>query len=178
MTNRILSCPFPSNVNPLSPNGFKFSIDKLPELSYFCQEVTIPDIVLGDIFQSNPLTNIAIPGDQVTYGMLSVSFLVDSDMANYKAIHSWITGLGFPKDNQQYIDQLASARNPTVSASGNAYSDGVMGILDNANNVVATIHFQDLVPISLQGLTFTSTSQDVQYLVGRADFRYTLYEFI
>lgn len=178
MTNRILSCPFPENLNPLSPNGFKFSIDKLPELSYFCQEVTIPDIVLGDIFQSNPLTNIAIPGDQVTYSALSVVFLVDANMANYKAIHQWITGLGFPKDNQQYIDQLASARNPTVSASGNAYSDGVMAVLDNANNVVTNIHFVDLVPVTLGGLTFTSTSQDVQYLVGRADFRYTYYEFI
>lgn len=178
MTNRILSCPFPTNLNPLSPNGFKFSIDKIPELSYFCQEVTIPDIVLGDIFQSNPLTPIAIPGDQVTYSALSVTFLVDANMSNYKAIHNWIIGLGFPQNYQQYIDQQASARVSTVGASGNDYSDGVMAILDNSNNVVSNIHFVDLVPVTLGGLTFTSTSQDVQYLVGRADFRYTYYEFV
>ena len=178
MTNRILSCPFPANLNPLSPNGYKFAIDKLPELTYFCQEVTIPDIALGDIFQSNPLTNIAVPGDQVTYGALSISFLVDTQMSNYKAIHSWITGLGFPEDNAQYTNQIASARNPTTSESGNAYSDGTMTILDNMNNTAATIQFVDLVPITLQGLTFTTTAQDVQYLVGRADFRYTYYKFL
>lgn len=178
MTNRILSCPFPTSINPLSPNGFKFAIDKLPELTYFCQEVTIPDIILGEATQSTPFTSIPLPGDQVTYGTLSIGFLVDSNLANYKAIHNWITGLGFPINNKQYTDFVSGGRNPTIGEGGNAYSDGTMGLLDGQNNVIANIHFVDLVPTALQGLSFTTTSQDVQYLVGRVDFRYTYYEFI
>jgi len=43
----ILSCPIPSNINPLSPNGFLFNILKLPNLSFFCQSVNLPGITLG-----------------------------------------------------------------------------------------------------------------------------------
>lgn len=178
MTNRILSCPFPENLSPLSPNGYKFSIQKIPEISYFCQEVQLPDLILGDILQTNPLTNIALPGDQITYSPLEVTFLVDNKMSNYKAIHNWIVGLGFPQDNVQFGDLLNNSTQPDISDAGKVHSDGTLIVLDNMSNTVQTIQFIDMVPISLGSLTFTSTSQDVQYLVGRASFRYTYYKFI
>lgn len=178
MTNRILSCPFPENLSPLSPNGYRFSIQKIPELSYFCQEVNLPDLSLGDILQANPLTNIALPGDQVTYSPLEVSFLVDNKMSNYKALYNWVVGLGFPQDHNQFQDLLNSSLQSDISDAGKVHSDGTLIILDNMSNPIQTIQFIDLVPVSLGSLTFTSTSQDVQYLVGRASFRYTYYEFI
>lgn len=178
MTNRILSCPFPENLSPLSPNGYRFSIQKIPELSYFCQEVQLPDLILGDILQTNPLTNIALPGDQVTYSPLEVTFLVDNKMSNYKAIYNWVVGLGFPQDNSQFQDLLNSSTQSDISDAGKVHSDGTLIVLDNMSNPIQTIQFIDMVPISLGSLTFTSTSQDVQYLVGRASFRYTYYKFI
>lgn len=178
MTNRILSCPFPENLSPLSPNGYRFSIQKIPELSYFCQEVQLPDLILGDILQANPLTNIALPGDQVAYSPLEVSFLIDNKMSNYKALYNWVVGLGFPQDNDQYQNLLGSSSQPDISDAGKVHSDGTLIILDNMSNPIQTIQFIDMVPVSLGSLTFTSTSQDVQYLVGRASFRYTYYQFI
>lgn len=179
MATRILSCPFPENLNPLSPNGFKFSIEKLPQLTYFCQEVNLPEIILGDIFQTNPLTNIALPGDQLTYGMLSINFLVDSKMENYRAIYNWMVGLGFPENNSQFTDLVgSSAQNATSSEAASVYSDATLMILDSYNKPSAEIKFVDMIPVSLQGLTFASTADDVQYLVGRADFRYTYYQFV
>jgi len=49
-----LTCPIPSNINPLSPNGFQFSIAKLPDLTYFAQQVTIPGISLPAFEANNP----------------------------------------------------------------------------------------------------------------------------
>lgn len=179
MTNRITSCPFPTNINPLHANGYKFAITKLPDVTYFCQEVTLPQIMLGDIMQATPLTMIALPGDQITYDLLTMDFLVDSTMSNYVAIHNWMVGLGFPESNSQFTDYISGVEGfSSTSDSGKEYSDAILQILDGSNNPVRSIQFIDLVPQALEGLTFTSTSQDVQYLVGRASFRYTYYKFI
>ena len=176
--NTISSCPFPANLNPLSPNGFKFSIEKLPSLTYFCQEVTLPQMYLGDIMQANPLTNIALPGDQITYDLLSVDFLIDSTMQNYKAIHNWMVGLGFPQDNVQYETLINTNTQAGLGTGAKAYSDSTLQILDAMGAAVATVQFIDMVPQALEALTFTSTSSDVQYLVGRVSFKYTYYKFI
>ena len=87
MTTRTLSCPLPENINPLSPNGYMFSIEKLPSLSYFCQEVNLPSLNLPEATQLNPFTKIPIAGDQLEFGQLTIQFLVDDVMGNYKAIH-------------------------------------------------------------------------------------------
>ena len=38
MPIRTLTCPIPATINPLQNNGFLFSIEKLPDMQYFCQE--------------------------------------------------------------------------------------------------------------------------------------------
>ena len=50
-----------------------------------------------------------MPGDKVTYSSLDVSFLVDENLNNYKEIHDWITGLGFPQDHKQFADVLGTS---------------------------------------------------------------------
>ena len=40
----------------------------------------------------------------MTYGDLSLRFLVDENMENYMAIHNWMTGLGFPETTQDFKD--------------------------------------------------------------------------
>ena len=175
---RILSCPFPENLNPLSPNGYKFSIQRLPEVSYFCQEVNLPSLTLGITQQSNPMVINYIAGDMLDYSPLTVQFLVDQKMENYKAIHNWLTGLGFPEDHSQFDEMLQKSVVQSKSSLARSYSDATLGILDNTGSTIQTIQFVDLFPESLESLTFTSTSQDVQYLVGSATFRYSYYKFI
>ena len=89
----MLTCPFPVNLNPLSPNGFQFSIKKLPELIYFSQEVALPGISLPTVDVNTPLSTIKIAGDLMTYQPLEISFLVDEKMSNYLAIHDWIVAI-------------------------------------------------------------------------------------
>ena len=54
---------------------------------------------------------IPILGDQLTFGNLLVSFIVDEELANYKTIHDWMVGIGFPKSRQQFIDFRRSQSN-------------------------------------------------------------------
>jgi len=172
------ACPVPDNINPLSPIGFRLDIEKLPNVSYFCQEATIPDISLSSIPVPTPLAQIQIPDTIINYGDLVVNFLIDEKMENYTALYNWVKGLGFPTDHQEYTDLLNQDQQPNKLELTKNYSDASLHILSSSNNVVKTIRFIDLMPISLASLQFGSNLTDVQYLQGNAIFRYTYYELI
>ena len=177
MSVRTLSCPIPGNVNPLSPNGYIFSIRKLPELTYFCQQVNLPSIGIGVAEFNNPLVQIPIPGENLEFDTLRVEFLVDSKMENFKAVYQWLKGIGFPESNADY-NTFAEDTELVRSEFDKMVSDATLVILDNNNNSAATVEFIDCFPISLESLQFVSNSDDVQFLVGSVMFKYSLYRFI
>jgi hypothetical protein len=174
-----LTCSVPSNINPLQTNGFLFSINKYPNVNYFCQEVNLPSIDLPAAQQFNPLVDIFHPGDKISFGDLSVSFLVDEDMGNWRTIYEWMKGLGFPKDHNQFESFITNNKdflNTDISAVST--SDATLQILNSANNAAATLQFYDVFPINLSSLTFQSTTNETSYFVGQATFKFTLYDFI
>ena len=89
------------NRNFLSPVGFRFTLAKTPKVNFFCNSARIPEINLGVANQPTYLKDLDIPGDKLTYGDLTLRFLVDENLENYMAIHNWMTGLGFPESTQE-----------------------------------------------------------------------------
>jgi len=161
------------NRNFLSPIGFKFTLAKEPKVSFFCNSAKIPEITLETELQSTYLKDIDVPGDKISYGDLSLRFLVDEDMVNYMAIHNWITGLGFPETTQQYGNLIEDENG--LQDPKQAFSDGSLYILDSNYNTNAIVKFKDLFPISLTSLEFNSTQTDVQYFTAEVTFKYTVY---
>ena len=105
-----MACDFPNQItnrNFLAPSGFKFTLSKEPKVSFFCTSARIPEISLDTAVQPSYLKDLDIPGEKLTYGDLSLRFLIDEDMENYMAIHNWLTGLGFPETTQDYKDLIA-----------------------------------------------------------------------
>lgn len=176
-TNTLYSAKIPSNINPLSPNGFQFSIHKLPQLQYFCQQINLPGITLGEPEFGNPFSTIPLPGEKLTYDQLQVQFLIDENMSNYLAVHNWIVALGFPQSYDQYITFLSEDERGNLNELTKNFSDGSLTILNNLNNPVKTVNFVDMFPTTLETLIFASTNDDVQYLVGQATFRFSYYTF-
>ena len=172
-----ISCPVPTNINPLSPNGFMFNIQKLPSLSFFCQSVNLPGITLGAPEFGNPFNIAPIPGETLTYDQLTVQFLVDENMANYQAIYNWIIALGFPESYEQYTTFIDSDTTNYSELATN-YSDATLQILTANNATAKTVQFIDLFPIGIDSLQFAGTNNDVQYLIGNATFRYGYYKFL
>jgi hypothetical protein len=154
-----------------------FSVTKLPDVMFFCQQVNLPGIMLGAPDFVNPLQIAPIPGDTLTYDTLNVQFLVDSELKNYKTIYNWIVALGFPETYDQYSAFIAADTNNYTELSKN-YSDGTLSILSGKNNIVQQVQFIDLFPTSLESMIFQSTSTDVNYIVGNASFRYAYYKMI
>jgi hypothetical protein len=172
-----LTCPIPTNINPLSSNGFNFSIQKLPEVSFFCQEANLPGINMQVVDINTPLSVLPFAGDMVNYEDLQIQFLVDENMSNYTAIYNWMIGLGFPTDNQQYQDFINN-QDTGYSRTSREYSDATLSILGSNLQPVKNIRFIDILPINLSSVNFQSTNTDVIYIIGNATFRISRYEFL
>lgn len=157
-----LTCP-DKNINLLSPNGFIFSIAKLPELSYFCQRVTMPMVEVSPAELATPFSNVGVRGERLSFGDLSLQIIVDSEMKNYRAMHKWLT--------QGLLDQ-------TYLPDEEVYSDGTLTILNGNNSTAANIRFTDIVPVSLSEIEFVANNQDVEYITCNVTFRYSAFEFI
>jgi len=180
MTTRTLSCPVPSNINPLQNNGFLFSVLKLPDMQYFCQETSLPSMTLPPAVVHSPFSNVYIPGDKIQYEPLTIIFMINETMSNYFAIANWIIGMGFPESRKQYSDFIDSQEDASgmVSELSKGYSDGILSILDNNKNPISAIQFVDLYPTTINSLQMKTVNSDTVYLMGQATFLYNYYKIM
>lgn len=172
----------PNELDYLRPNGFKFLVHNLPNVSFFCQSANIPDVTLGQAQASTPLHDFMIPGEKISFGELNIRFLIQENMANFKELYSWLTGLGNPEKTEQYTDFMNSqayrfpGKNGAKLADVASYSDASLFVLDSNNTPNIKIVFQDCFPTALGGLDFDLTSGDSPYFQGLASFRYRQYK--
>jgi len=165
-----------SNRNFLSPAGFKFTLSKEPKVVFFCTSARIPEISLQTAIQPNYLKDLDIPGEKLTYGDLTLRFLVDEDMTNYMAIHNWLTGLGFPETTKDYKNLISNENNVTEPEDiKKGFSDGSLSILNSNYHTNTIVRFLDLFPTYLTSLDFDTSVTDIQYFTAEATFKYTVY---
>jgi hypothetical protein len=181
----------PTKLDYASPTQFKFGINQLPKVEFFTVSVNIPDISLEDASISTPYKSIPIMGSSLSYGGLSITFIVDEYLENYLSLHEWLTAIGFPKDRKQFADFRANTSNlpqltrgasqdigdvqPSTPANA-LFSDAYVMILSNKNNPIIEVIFQDIYPTSLGALDYTQSATDVEYMTATADFAYKIYE--
>jgi hypothetical protein len=184
----------PTKLDYASPTQFKFQLTKLPKVEYFCTAVNIPGLALSTVNTTTPLKNLPMPGDQLTYGDLTMTFLADENLENFREIHGWMVGLGFPEDHNQFqtLAQAGNDRFPGSNKSvsteagkvkydtprqGGTLSDATLLVLSNKNNPVLEVRFEDVFPIELGSLQYNQGETDINYLSVEATFRYTIYKF-
>ena len=183
----------PTALDYSSPTQFRFLINQLPKVQYFTTEANIPGITLGEGQFNTPLKDIELLGDKLTYEDLTITFIVDENLENYIEMHTWLTGIGFPKDRKQFSEFRSTTSNMSTSTRGESKdigdvrattpelamtSDAVMTILTNKNNPVVECRFADVFPTSLSGLTYSQNQTDVEYLTAEVNFKYQIYEII
>ena len=181
----------PDKLDYLSPTQFRFGINQLPKVEFFTTAANIPGINLGDAVFETPFKSIPVMGDKLTYEQLTISFIVDEFLENYRSLHEWMTSIGFPKDRKQFRDFRSNTSNtPSASVStpsaervgkvtpANAlFSDANLIVLSNKNNPIIQVDFQNMYPVSLSALQFSQEGTDVQYITASATFSYQIYEF-
>lgn len=173
-----LTCPFPSNINPLSSGGFMLSIDKAPDVKFWCNQANLPGMTLGSALQSTPFLQVNEPGEILTFDPLSVQFIIDAEMLNYKEIWNWMNSVGFPESWDQFSDFTKNQSIGTKAILPKTVSDGTLSILNNSNVPIKTIQFVDLWPTALGSLQLQANNSDVVYLIGEATFNYSHWKFV
>ena len=162
-----------SNRNFLSPVGFKFTLAKYPKVDFFSNSARIPELSLGTAIQPSYLKDIDVPGEKLTFGDLTVRFLVDENLKNYMSVHNWLKGIGFPETPQQFKDQTTDSDG--LRDEKEVFSDGSLHILNSNFQDVAIVKFNDLFPVGLTSLEFDATETDINYFTAEVVMRYTVY---
>ena len=184
----------PSKSDYASPIQFRFKCTKLPLVEFFVQSASIPGISLGTAQQNTPLVDVPLPGDKVTFNSLDISFLVDENLNNFKEIHDWILGLGFPDNHTQFqnLQSAGSDRFPGSTRStaatgtnvpqplneGGIYSDATLTVLNSKNIAKTEIRFENLYPTSLGSLNYDVRATDVDYINASVSFNYMNYDIV
>ena len=94
----------PDKLDYASPTQFRFGINQLPKVEFFTTACNLPGINLGQYEYGTPFKNIPIAGDKLTYEQLNITFIVDEFLENYRTLHEWMVGIGFPKNRKQFSD--------------------------------------------------------------------------
>ncbi len=164
------------NRNLLSPVGFKLTLNTKRKIDFFSNTATIPALTLGTALQTTPLRNIDVPGDELLYDDFQIEFLVDEDLVNYMVVHNWLTGLGFPESYQEFKTLTTDPEQQKDDKL--QYVDGSLHILNSNLRDIAVVKFQDLFPVSLTGLEFRATDDDINYFTASATFKYMMYNIL
>lgn len=164
------------NRNLLSPVGFKLTLNTKRKIDFFSNTATIPALTLGTALQTTPLRNIDVPGDELLYDDFQIEFLVDEDLINYMVVHNWLTGLGFPESYQEFKTLTTDPEQQKDDKL--QYVDGSLHILNSNLRDIAVVKFQDLFPVSLTGLEFRATDDDINYFTASATFKYMMYNIL
>jgi hypothetical protein len=152
----------PTNLNQLNVVSFETNFLRMPNVSYFCQRVSIPSITLSNTIQATPYSSIPIEGDVLEFEDLSLSFIVDEDMQNYLELYNWLQSLGFP-------DRYAQFDNETLAIK----SDMNIIIHTNKSNPNYSIGFKDVFPTSLGTIAFDTNATTLDPIVVDVIFKYT-----
>ena len=151
----------PKNRNFLNPIGYLLKLEKFEGVDFFCQTANVPDITMPVTEVASPFRNLPIvPGGGVTFGDFSVRFIVDEDLVNYNAVHTWIRDVG-------NADQMAR-----TTPEADILTNGQLHIVTSQYNPAFIVEFRDIFPVSLSGLQFDATMTDVEYITAEVVFKH------
>lgn len=167
----------PSSLNYIHPNNFTFRVKRLPDLNFTVQSINVPGISVGRVDQPNPIQGSPLQGDRLFFADLSVTFLVDENMENYKEIFTWMSRI----TNQSYKlpgnYHYSSIRDAQPASDEGLFSDISINILTSAKNPNIRLKFTEAFPIQLSDLIFDSQSDPSQFSKAQVVFTYRDYDF-
>ena len=169
------------NKSLLNKNNFRLLIDKVPTVEYYVQSVNIPGLQFTEVNQPFGIgVDAFFPGDNVTFDTLSVTFLVDEDLENFKEMYDWMQAIVPVSNSADFKSFVAST---TVSSGElakinndlNQYSQITLITNTNKNIPNKYFRFYDCFPISLGGLELQSGA-DAETVTCTVEFRFTYYD--
>ena len=175
------------NRNYLSPVGFRFAINRMKGVDFFCQSASIPSISMGAADTYTRFNKIPQPGDELRYEDLFIQFLVDENMKNWYQVHDWMREIATPYSSKEfgYKRGELNSQNPIdrrVTTDSSSWenqwrSDCSLFVLSSNYRPVAEFVFRDAFPVNLTTLNFDASVPDVNYFTAQCTLKYTYYDY-
>lgn len=152
----------PKNINQLNVVSYRLVFSRMPEVEYNCTSIIIPSVTLGGpTVMPTRFSDDRRPGDKVDFDILTIEFIIDEDLNNYREVYNWILGLGFPDNHGQY-QQLDEE-----------LSDIKLITLTNNSRANVEFSFKDCFPTILGQIDFTATAIDLDPIICSASFAFS-----
>jgi hypothetical protein len=153
---------YPQRINALLPTYFKFVVDRLPTVNYFCQNASLPTVTMSEVQIPTPFVPTKFPS-KLDFDELSITFVIDEGMKNWLEIFNWMRSC---TQVEGFSEFAPTNRHLTT---GNLY------ILNSAKNFKLCVTFEGLYPRTLSAVDFSSTVMDPEALQATATFAYRNY---
>jgi hypothetical protein len=160
-----------SNLNYFNNQSFQLNVPVCPLLSGFVQMVNIPSISIGEVGVETSLVQIKHPGDKLTYGTLTVTFLLNEDLSNWFQVYEWMSALGFPERHEQYVEFMEKKK--SLDGYDTPTTTGKLILYNNNNIQMKIMSFYDLFPVNLIEIPMTTTDTVTNHPAGIVDFQFT-----
>ena len=173
------------NRNFLSPIGFKFTIDRMRGVDFFCQSANIPAMNLGSADTGTRLNKLRNPGDELVYEDLYLRFLVDENMKNWYQVANWMREISTPYSTTEFRYNRGNIKSINkreatldyATANNQWRCDCSLLILSSNYRIVSEVVFRDAWPTSLSTLNFDASTSDINYFTAEVGLRYNYYDY-
>jgi hypothetical protein len=165
----------PADQNLLQGSKFQVAFARLPYIQFFVQAINLPGISSTPAVQTTPFVDAPIPADKLKYENFSMTFLIDEPLWTWTSVNDWIKGLTFPDSFQEYKNLSIQQRLLTANKKPQ-YSDAQVTILTNKNNPILAVTFQDMFPVSVSGIQFSTQDNATAVKTATAEFAFTNYQ--
>lgn len=161
----------PQNTNPLQPTKFLLTFSRIPTTQYFCQEVNIPGVSLGEVDRVTPFLDMFSPGTKLKYDPLDISFIVDESLQSWKDLYNWFISIADPDGFERRDHNRELQKNKH-------FSDATLTVLSALNNPIVRIQYSNIFPLTMSDIKFDTKSSADTIITCTATFRYQSYQYL
>lgn len=167
----------PSNTNYLQPTKYVLQFDRIGSVQYFCQTINIPGMSLGQASFSNPMIDIPIAGNKLTYNPLNIEFAISEDLDSWNQLQLWLRSIASPSSIAER-NQLTALQNNYKTSKLTSYSDATLTVLSALNNPILRVQFYNTFPTSLSDIFFDTKDSADTIITGNASFSFEYFDFL
>ena len=144
-----------ANYDALLNNRFNIVFDKLPNVVFFLQGFSLPNVNVREVAIHTPIVDHNEIGEKLEFDPFTLNFLVDSNLKNWTEVFAWMKRMTVNGSN---VGETAKA---TVFFNGSPIID-----------------FYGCWPTSLGGMELDTTTEEAEYVKGAVTLNYDYFNVI
>ena len=153
--------------NFLSSGKFLINLSRLPGVDFYCQSISTPDVTVNTTNVNYIAGHTFETDTQISYGNLTINFIVDENLNNYNQVLNWLKGIS-PDTSLEESKKLYDESKQI--GSGFDYTDIELIFPKSKQTYV----YKNCTPTSLSGLEFNVSedlfiSASVTFMVPQID---------